>query len=197
MSTSPDRLAEPDVGGDAGLALWRAWAVKMLPEVAPSGTLTIQFRPRGPISRSVLAAIPDQREQQRCASQKSRYLCAQNSTINSRKPSMNRTDPCGSLVLPTLTPGLAHGAGSSRNTGPGTRVPHQPTSRAEAESTPNQLPMSSPSARSRYALDVAIVAPALSVASERCYNADSLRPADATWRDCAQRETELLQAMSA
>jgi len=32
MSTSPDRLAEPDVGGDAGLALWRAWAVKMLPE---------------------------------------------------------------------------------------------------------------------------------------------------------------------
>jgi hypothetical protein len=144
--TSPDRLAEPDVGGDAGSALWRAWAVKMLPEVAPSGTLTIQFRPRGPISRSVLAAIPDQREQQRCASQKSRYLCAQNSTINSRKPSMNRTDPCGSLVLPTLTPGLAHGAGSSRNTGPGTRVPHQPTSRAEAESTPNQLPMPSPSA---------------------------------------------------
>jgi hypothetical protein len=110
---------------------------------------------------------------------------------------MNRTDPCGSFVLPTLTPGLAHGAGSSRNTGPGTRVPHQPTSRAEAESTPNQLPMSSPSAGSRYALDVAIVAPALSVASERCYNADSLRPADATWRDCAQRETELLQAMSA
>ena len=110
---------------------------------------------------------------------------------------MNRTDPCGSFVLPTLTPGLAHGAGSSRNTGPGTRVPHQPTGRAEAESTPNQLPMSSPSAGSRYALDVAIVAPALSVASERCYNADSLRPADATWRDCAQRETELLQAMSA
>ena len=105
--TSPDRLAEPDVGGDAGSALWRAWAVKMLPEVAPSGTLTIQFRPRGPISRSVLAAIPDQREQQRCASQKSRYLCAQNSTINSRKPSMNRTDPCGSFVLPTLTPGPA------------------------------------------------------------------------------------------
>jgi len=59
---------------------------------------------------------------------------------------MNRTDPCGSLVLPTLTPGLAHGAGSSRNTGPGTRVPHQPTGRAEAESTPNQLPMPSPSA---------------------------------------------------
>jgi hypothetical protein len=34
-------------------------------------------------------------------------LCAQNSTINSRKPSMNRTDPCGSFVLPTLTPGPA------------------------------------------------------------------------------------------
>ena len=77
------------------------------PRVAPRGTLTIQSRPREPISRSVLAAIPDQREQQRCASQKSRYLCAQNSTINSRKPSMNRTDPCGSFVLPTLTPGPA------------------------------------------------------------------------------------------
>ena len=104
------------------LAATRAWRSGGLgpsrcsPRVAPRGTLTIQSRPREPISRSVLAAIPDQREQQRCASQKSRYLCAQNSTINSRKPSMNRTDPCGSLVLPTLTPGLAHGAGSSRNT---------------------------------------------------------------------------------
>ena len=93
---------------------------------------------------------------------------------------MNRTDPCGSFVLPTLTPGLAHGAGSSRNTGPGhksTAPADQPRrSGVHAEPAANVF---AECAGSRYALDVAIVAPALSVASERCYNADSLRPADA------------------